>query len=82
MSQGSWQRGLTAGGCRINSETFHINPRLHHIHMVNDAVEIAILLNQHSVLVPKIISFPVYRLLQLSFRSYNHDFVKKTKKSG
>lgn len=76
--QGCWQRGVTAGGCRNNSETFHINPQLHLI--VSDADEVVISLNQHSVLEPKVIGFSVYPLPKLTGTDLiNRAFFKKTK---
>ncbi|EFX86047.1 hypothetical protein DAPPUDRAFT_313447 [Daphnia pulex] len=76
--QGCWQRGVTAGGCRNNSETFHINPQLHLI--VSDADEVVISLNQHSVLEPKVIGFSVYPLPKLTGSDLiNRAFFKKTK---
>jgi len=75
--QGCWQRGVTAGGCRNNDETFHINPQLHLI--LSDADEIVISLNQHSVLEPKVVGFSVYPLPKLGSDVFNKAFFKKTK---
>lgn len=60
MYQGSWRRGVTAGGCRNNSDSFHINPQLQLT--LNEKEDIIISLNQHSVMEPKVIGFTVYNL--------------------
>lgn len=50
--QGAWQKGVSAGGCRNNPETFHINPQLHLI--LSEIEEVVISLNQHSIMEPKV----------------------------
>lgn len=76
--QGCWQRGVTAGGCRNNTETFHINPQLHLI--LSDSDEVVVSLNQHSVLEPKVIGFSLYPLPKLTGPDLiNKAFFKKTK---
>ena len=46
LYHGRWQRGVTAGGCRNNAETFHLNPKLALTLRHQDEVVIA--LNQHA----------------------------------
>lgn len=60
MYQGCWRRGVSAGGCRNNSDSFHINPQLQLF--LNEKEDIIISLNQHSVMEPKVIGFTVYGL--------------------
>lgn len=60
LYQGSWKRGVSAGGCRNNPDTFHINPQLQLI--LNDREDVIISLNQHSVMEPKVIGFTLYSL--------------------
>lgn len=50
--QGAWQKGVSAGGCRNNPDTFHINPQLHLI--LSELEEVVISLNQHSIMEPKV----------------------------
>ncbi|XP_066991588.1 calpain-C isoform X2 [Anabrus simplex] len=52
LYQGAWQRGVSAGGCRNNQDTFHINPQLHLI--LSEMEEVIISLNQHSIMEPKV----------------------------
>lgn len=63
LYQGSWKRGVSAGGCRNNPDTFHINPQLQLI--LNDREDVIISLNQHSVMEPKVIGFTLYSLNNL-----------------
>jgi calpain-9 len=60
LYQGSWKRGVSAGGCRNNPDTFHINPQLQLI--CNEREDVIISLNQHSVMEPKVIGFTLYSL--------------------
>lgn len=60
LYQGCWKRGVSAGGCRNNPDTFHINPQLQLV--LNDREDVIISLNQHSVMEPKVIGFTVYSL--------------------
>lgn len=58
LYHGRWQRGVSAGGCRNNADTFHMNPQLS-IHLPeNDEVVMA--LNQHTATDPKVIGFTGY----------------------
>lgn len=77
MYQGSWQRGVSAGGCRNNPETFHINPQLHLI--LCEVEEIVLSLNQHSIMEPKVIGFTVYSLPKNIGESANRHFFSKNK---
>jgi calpain-9 len=63
LYQGSWKRGVSAGGCRNNPDTFHINPQLQLV--LNDREDVIISLNQHSVMEPKVIGFTLYSLNNL-----------------
>jgi len=57
---GAWQRGVTAGGCRNNSDTFHINPQLQ-LHLgSHDTCVLS--LSQHCVSEPQVIGFTGYPL--------------------
>lgn len=62
LYQGSWKRGVSAGGCRNNPDSFHINPQLQLV--LNDREDVIISLNQHSVMEPKVIGFTLYSLNQ------------------
>ncbi|XP_025191850.1 calpain-C [Melanaphis sacchari] len=77
LHQGTWQRGVTAGGCRNNPETFHINPQLHLI--LSEMEEVVISLNQHSIMEPKVIGFTSYSLPKACMDSTGKDFFKKNK---
>ncbi|KAJ8665175.1 hypothetical protein QAD02_006837 [Eretmocerus hayati] len=77
LYQGSWRRGVTAGGCRNNQETFHINPQLHLI--LSEMEEVIVSLNQHSIMEPKVIGFTAYSLPKNSTDSINRQFFKKNK---
>jgi len=60
LYQGNWIKGVSAGGCRNNPETFHINPQLNLL--VSDMEEVVVSLNQHSIMEPKVIGFTAYAL--------------------
>lgn len=60
MYQGFWRRGVSAGGCRNNSDSFHINPQLQLF--LTEKEDVIISLNQHSVMEPKVIGFTLYNL--------------------
>ncbi|KAK2725610.1 calpain-C-like isoform X2 [Artemia franciscana] len=77
LHQGAWQRGVTAGGCRNNPDTFHINPQLNLVLSENE--EVIISLCQHSVLEPKVIGFSVYKLEKPSSELISRSFFKKNK---
>lgn len=77
MWQSMWQKGVTAGGCRNNQDTFHINPHFHLI--LSDMEEVIISLNQHCILEPKVIGFTVYQLPKNNGDSINKNFFKKNK---
>lgn len=57
---GAWQKGVTAGGCRNNSDTFHINPQLQ-LHMAQKD-QMILSLSQHCVSQPQVIGFTGYPL--------------------
>jgi len=60
LYSGAWQRGVTAGGCRNNSDTFHINPQLQ-LH-VGQQDKVILSLSQHCVSEPQVIGFTGYPL--------------------
>lgn len=60
LYQGTWKRGVSAGGCRNNPDSFHINPQLQLTLLEKE--DIIISLNQHSVMEPKVIGFTLYNL--------------------
>jgi len=60
LYQGAWKRGVTAGGCRNNPDSFHINPQLQLF--LTEREDVIISLNQHSVMEPKVIGFTLYNL--------------------
>ena len=47
-----WQKGVSAGGCRNNPDTFHMNPQLS-INL-SEADEVVLALNQHTATDPKV----------------------------
>uniref|UniRef100_A0A0K8T558 Calpain catalytic domain-containing protein n=2 Tax=Lygus hesperus TaxID=30085 RepID=A0A0K8T558_LYGHE len=75
--QGAWIRGVSAGGCRNNPETFHINPQLHLI--LSEMEEVIISLNQHSIMEPKVIGFTAYSLPKNTTETAGRLFFKKNK---
>jgi len=60
MYSGAWQKGVTAGGCRNNSDTFHINPQLQ-LHVAQQD-KVILSLSQHCVSEPQVIGFTGYPL--------------------
>uniref|UniRef100_A0A1B6CAH4 Calpain catalytic domain-containing protein n=1 Tax=Clastoptera arizonana TaxID=38151 RepID=A0A1B6CAH4_9HEMI len=76
LYQGAWQRGVSAGGCRNNPDTFHINPQLHLI--LSEMEEVIISLNQHSIMEPKVIGFTAYSLPKNNMDT-TRTFFKKNK---
>ncbi|GLV45685.1 Calpain C [Carabus blaptoides fortunei] len=77
LYQGTWQRGVSAGGCRNNPDTFHINPQLHLL--LSEMEEVIVSLNQHSIMEPKVIGFTAYTLPKNCSESINRQFFKKNK---
>uniref|UniRef100_T1JH14 Calpain catalytic domain-containing protein n=1 Tax=Strigamia maritima TaxID=126957 RepID=T1JH14_STRMM len=77
MWQSAWQKGVTAGGCRNNSDTFHINPQFHL--MLSDMEEVIISLNQHCILEPKVIGYTLYQLPKNNADNIDKSFYKKNK---
>ena len=53
LYHGRWQKGVSAGGCRNNPDTFHMNPQLS-INL-SEADEVVLALNQHTATDPKVI---------------------------
>lgn len=64
LYQGSWKRGVSAGGCRNSVDTFHINPQLQLF--LTEREDVIISLCQHSIMEPKVIGFTLYNLNSLS----------------
>ncbi|XP_023720036.1 calpain-C [Cryptotermes secundus] len=77
LYQGAWQRGVSAGGCRNNPDTFHINPQLHLI--LSEMEEVIVSLNQHSIMEPKVIGFTAYSLPKNNSETIGKQFFKKNK---
>ncbi|XP_076323479.1 calpain-C-like [Tachypleus tridentatus] len=77
LCHGHWHRGVSAGGCRNNTDTFHTNPQYQLI--LPDTQELLISLNQHSVLEPKVIGFTLYQLPKSSVETLGKSFFKKNK---
>lgn len=77
LYQGNWQKGVSAGGCRNNPDTFHINPQLHLL--LSEMEEVVVSLNQHSIMEPKVIGFTSYSLPKSSTETIGKAFFKKNK---
>ncbi|XP_022241080.1 calpain-C-like [Limulus polyphemus] len=77
LCHGHWLRGVSAGGCRNNADTFHANPQYQLI--LSDTQEVLISLNQHSVLEPKVIGFSLYQMSKSSCEMLGRSFFKKIK---
>lgn len=77
LYQGNWQKGVSAGGCRNNPDTFHINPQLHLL--LSELEEVVVSLNQHSIMEPKVIGFTSYSLPKSSTETIGKAFFKKNK---
>lgn len=75
--QGMWQKGVSAGGCRNNPETFHINPQLHLL--LSELEEVVVSLNQHSIMEPKVVGFTAYSLPKSATETIGKAFFKKNK---
>ena len=60
LYRGIWRKGVTAGGCRNNGETFHLNPQLEITLSMESDDMIVCCLNQHSVLEPQVVGFSIY----------------------
>ncbi|XP_013777811.1 calpain-C-like [Limulus polyphemus] len=74
---GRWQRGVSAGGCRNHTDTFHTNPQLRLI--LSDNQEVIISLTQHSALNSKIIGFTIYGLPKTNSELLPKSFFKRNK---
>ena len=59
LYHGRWQKGVSAGGCRNNTDTFHMNPQLS-INL-SEADEVVLALNQHTATDPKVIGKNIYK---------------------
>lgn len=77
LYQGNWQKGVSAGGCRNNPDTFHINPQLHLL--LSELEEVVVSLNQHSIMEPKVIGFTSYSLPKSNTETIGKAFFKKNK---
>ncbi|XP_028132163.1 calpain-C isoform X2 [Diabrotica virgifera virgifera] len=77
LFQGNWQKGVSAGGCRNNPDTFHINPQLHLL--LSEMEEVIVSLNQHSIMEPKVIGFTSYLLSKNTNETIGKGFFKKNK---
>lgn len=72
-----WQKGVTAGGCRNNTDTFHINPQFQLI--LSDTEEVVISLSQDAVIEPKVMGFTLYQTEKPPADAVGRSFFKKNK---
>ncbi|XP_053624298.1 calpain-C isoform X2 [Plodia interpunctella] len=77
MYQGSWRRGVSAGGCRNNANFFHINPQIQLI--LHEPGSVLVSLNQHSIMEPKVIGFSIYKMPAFLRETATQTFFKGTK---
>lgn len=77
LYQGNWLKGVSAGGCRNNPDTFHINPQLQLL--LSELEEVVVSLNQHSIMEPKVIGFSAYSLPKTTTETIGKAFFKKNK---
>lgn len=52
LAKDRWQRGVSAGGCRNNTDTFHMNPQM--ALSVQEGESVVISLCQDAVIEPKV----------------------------
>jgi hypothetical protein len=60
LYRGTWRKGVTAGGCRNNPDSFHQNPQIELTLALESDDMMIICLNQHSVLEPQVVGFSIY----------------------
>lgn len=77
LYQGNWLKGVSAGGCRNNPDTFHINPQLHLL--LSEMEEVVVSLNQHSIMEPKVIGFTAYSIPKSNTETIGKTFFKGNK---
>ncbi|KAM3968479.1 calpain C [Aphomia sociella] len=77
MYQGSWKRGVSAGGCRNNANFFHMNPQIQLV--LNKPAMVLVSLNQHSIMEPKVIGFSIYKIPTFLNESATQSFFKGVK---
>ncbi|KAL1427842.1 hypothetical protein MTO96_003175 [Rhipicephalus appendiculatus] len=75
--KGHWQKGVTAGGCRNNTDTFHINPQFQLI--LSESEEVVISLSQDAVIEPKVMGFTIYQTPKPPNEALDKAFFKKNK---
>ncbi|XP_075535997.1 calpain C [Dermacentor variabilis] len=75
--KGHWQKGVTAGGCRNNTDTFHINPQFQLI--LSESEEVVISLSQDAVIEPKVMGFTIYQTPKPPNDALDKAFFKKNK---
>ena len=73
LYHGRWQKGVSAGGCRNNPDTFHMNPQLS-INLA-EADEVILALNQHTATDPKVAISRFFLCSKMCIHSYVLDLV-------